>query len=433
MNLPGWLPWLLLLVLLVLEGTTAGFAISYWRQLGRVRRLTHRLAQEGRVGEVADPSPLVQAMLQDLCRIEDRLREIGQRMTDADCNFRSILSGTVEGILILDRQLRIRLLNHRLQEMFGLPRPPLGQTPLEAFRNHLLHQVIHRTVKGDSPQSAELQVELRGAEGFVTKHFRLTAVRLEPEPEGEFAGLLLVFHDTSEVRLLEAIRKEFVANVSHEMRTPLSILSGYLETLLDGEVDQATTRHFLETMYRHAGRLNALLEDLLLLSQLESRTLPLHLATITAQECFARVLDQFEPVIAKTGSTVTVAAPVELSFTTDSLRLEQALFNLVDNALKYGTRPGLQLTLAAQADGGDVVLTVADNGPGIPLRDQPHIFERFYRVHKDRSRDAGGTGLGLSIVKHTVQALGGSVSVESSPGKGATFTIRLPARTSAEC
>lgn len=420
MTLPGWTPWLWL------EMLTAGLVVWLWRQLLRLRRNVRQLVRQGKVDEFSSGLPMVRATLQDLHQLETRLREIGRQVTEEDFSLRAILSSMVEGVMILDRELRIRLLNQRLQEMFLLPRPPLGRTVMEAFRNHFLHQVIERTLQSDSAQSAELQIELREAEGFTTRHFQVTSVGLRLGEQGGFDGVLLVFHDISQIRSLEAVRKEFVANVSHELRTPLSILSGYLETLLETDVDPQSTRRFLETMYRHAKRLNALLENLLLLSQLESGRLPLHLSTVTARDLCQRALERFEPVMAGAGLSVTVSAPEGLSFTTDALRLEQALSNLIDNALKYGREPGLCLSLAAELDGQDVVLRVSDNGPGIPLRDQPHIFERFYRVHKDRSRDAGGTGLGLSIVKHTMQLLGGTAGVESSPGQGATFILRFP-------
>jgi two-component system, OmpR family, phosphate regulon sensor histidine kinase PhoR len=418
--LPGWMPWLLV------EMLTAGLAAWLWRQLSRIRRNVRHLLQQGKVDEISDGLPVIRATLQDLHRLEVRLREIGRQATEEDFSLRAILSSMVEGVMILDRQFRIRLLNQRLQDMFMLPRPPVGRTVMEVFRNHFLYQVIERTLQSGSAQSAELQIELREADRFTTRHFQVTSVGLRPGQEGGFDGILLVFHDISQIRSLEAVRKEFVANVSHELRTPLSILSGYLETLLEAEVDPETTRRFLETMYRHAKRLNALLENLLLLSQLESGRLPLHVTRIAAGEFCERALERFEPVIAGAGVAVTVSVPEGLSFDTDALRLEQALSNLIDNALKYGLKPGLHLCLAAELDGPDVVLRISDNGPGIPLRDQPHIFERFYRVHKDRSRDAGGTGLGMSIVKHTMQLLGGSVSVESSPGQGATFILRFP-------
>ena len=422
MTLPGWTPWLLL------EMLTAGLAVWLWRQLLRIRRNVRHLVQQGKVNEVPGGLPVVRETLQDLHQLEIQLHEIGRQATEEDFSLRAILSSMVEGVMILDRQLRIRLLNQRLQDMFMLPRPPLGRTVMEAFRNHLLHRAIERTLQSDSAQSTELQIELREADRFTTRHFQVTSVGLRPSQQGGLDGVLLVFHDISQIRSLEAVRKEFVANVSHELRTPLSILSGYLETLLEADVDPQSTRRFLETMYRHAKRLNALLENLLLLSQLESGRLPLHLGTVTAKEFCKRALERFEPVIASAsaGVSVTISVPEELSFTTDTLRLEQALSNLIDNALKYGRKPGLRLSVAAELDGQDVLLRVSDNGPGIPLRDQPHIFERFYRVHKDRSRDAGGTGLGLSIVKHTMQLLGGTVSVESSPGQGATFILRFP-------
>jgi len=419
-TLPGWMPWLWL------ELVTAGLVVWLWRQLLRIRHNVRQLVRQGEVDQFSSGLPVVRATLQDLHQLETRLREIGRQVTEEDFSLRAILSSMVEGVMILDRQLRIRLLNQRLQEMFLLPRPPLGRTVMEAFRNHFLHQVIERTLQSDSAQSAELQIELREAEGFITRHFQVTSVGLRPGEQGGFDGVLLVFHDISQIRSLEAVRKEFVANVSHELRTPLSILSGYLETLLETDVDPESTRRFLETMYRHARRLNALLENLLLLSQLESGRLPLHLSTVAAGDFCQRALERFEPVMTGAGISVTVSAPEGLTFTTDTLRLEQALSNLIDNALKYGRQPGLRLSLAAELDGQDIVLRVSDNGPGIPLRDQPHIFERFYRVHKDRSRDAGGTGLGLSIVKHTMQLLGGTVSVESSPGQGATFILRFP-------
>ena len=423
MILPGWTAWLLLLEIL-----TAGLAVWFWRQLVRIRRNVRHLARQGKVDELAGGLPIVRETLQDLHELEIRLREIGRQATEEDFSLRAILSSMVEGVMILDRQLRIRLLNQRLQDMFMLPRPPLGRTVMEAFRNHLLHQVIERTLQSDSAQSVELQIDLCEADRFITRHFQVTSVGLRSNRQDGLNGILVVFHDITQIRSLEAIRKEFVANVSHELRTPLSILSGYLETLLDADadVDPETTRRFLETMYRHAKRLNALLENLLLLSQLESGRFPLHLTPVEAREFCERVLERFEPVIAAAGVSATVSVPDGLSFTTDALRLEQALSNLIDNALKYGANPGLRLSLAAELDDQDVVVRVSDNGPGIPLRDQPHIFERFYRVHKDRSRDAGGTGLGLSIVKHTMQLLGGTVSVESSPGQGATFVLRFP-------
>jgi len=241
---------------------------------------------------------------------------------------------------------------------------------------------------------------------------------------------LLVFHDVTEVRSLEGVRKDFVANVSHELRTPLSIITGYLETLLEVPPDRATTKKFLATMHKHAQRLNLLVDDLLELSRLESRRLPLKFQTVQLRTCVARALERSDSLINTVGATVNVDIPDEVPVVeADQVKIEQAIFNLLDNALKYGGKSGLKVWISVRRSDSDLLLEVKDNGPGIPLTDQPHIFERFYRVHKDRSRDAGGTGLGLSIVKHTIQAHGGTVSLESAPGSGSTFTIRLPYNT----
>jgi two-component system phosphate regulon sensor histidine kinase PhoR len=197
--------------------------------------------------------------------------------------------------------------------------------------------------------------------------------------------------------------------------------------LLEAPPDRATTKKFLGTMHKHAQRLNLLVDDLLELSRLESRRLPLKFQPVQLRACVARALERSDSLINTVGAEVIIDIPDEIPLAeADPVKLEQAIFNLLDNALKFGGKPDLKVWVSAKRSGSDLVLEVKDNGPGIPLTDQPHIFERFYRVHKDRSRDAGGTGLGLSIVKHTIQAHGGTVSLESSPGSGSAFMIRLP-------
>jgi two-component system phosphate regulon sensor histidine kinase PhoR len=287
--------------------------------------------------------------------------------------------------------------------------------------------MAQRTVETNQPQENEIPVDIRDGERFVPKHFQVTSVSLRrPQPEGS-AGILVVFHDVTQIRSLEAVRKDFVANVSHELRTPLSILTGYLETLLESSPDAATRRRFLAIMHKHAQRLNLLVDDLLELARLESREPHLNWESFQLQSCIEKVLEKSEPMIQASGAVVeTRMAPDLPVIEADQVKIEQAISNLLDNALKYGGKSEPKVLIEVDFTPVEVVLKVKDNGPGIPLSDQPHIFERFYRVHKDRSRDAGGTGLGLSIVKHTAQAHGGNVELTSSPGQGATFIIRLP-------
>ena len=237
----------------------------------------------------------------------------------------------------------------------------------------------------------------------------------------------MIFHDVTQIRSLEAVRKEFVANVSHELRTPLSIITGYLETLIDGGGDAETNSRFLRTMHKHAQRLNILIEDLLSLSQLESKKATLHLHPTDIAESIHRVREQLDSQIRDSRAVVNLVIQDEIPrVRADAFRLEQALYNLLDNALKHSAKPGVNVEIDAHVEENAVMISVCDDGVGIPMSDQPRVFERFYRVHKDRSRDAGGTGLGLSIVKHIVQAHCGSITVQSFPGAGAKFIMSIP-------
>jgi two-component system phosphate regulon sensor histidine kinase PhoR len=208
----------------------------------------------------------------------------------------------------------------------------------------------------------------------------------------------------------------------------MTIISGYLETLLDGGLeDRAMTENALGVMHKHADRLRHLVDDLLVISRAESHTVPLEIVPVDLRELLSRVVHQFEGPIHERAALVSIHVPdAQPVLRADALMLEHAFVNLLDNALKHGHGPGLAVDFFAEHSGGEVRIRVRDNGPGIPFADQEHIFERFYRVHKDRSRDTGGTGLGLAIVKHIVQAHGGNVSVESAPGRGSAFLVTLP-------
>ena len=415
----------------VLFVISAGTALILRYHLAQIRRAIRNLALEQEIRSTSSRPAIVREIYDDLHQIAHRQQKFAQLIADEDFSLRAVLGSMVEGVLVANRDLTIRLANDRLSKMFSLSRNPVGRTVMEAFRNHVLHQMAKRTAETEAPQYAELPVDIREKDGFVAKQFQVTSVALRPPTREGIAGILLVFHDVTQVRSLEGVRKDFVANVSHELRTPLSIITGYLETLLEAPPDRATTKKFLATMHKHAERLNLLVDDLLELSRLETRRLPLNFQAIQLKTCVARALERSDSLINTVGATVQVDIPNEVPVVeADPVKIEQAIFNLLDNALKYGGKPGLKVWISVKRSGSDLLLEVKDNGPGIPLADQPHIFERFYRVHKDRSRDAGGTGLGLSIVKHTIQAHGGTVSLDSAPGSGATFTIRLPSLVS---
>ena len=416
-----------LIVSLVLSGILSLIGITLWRRVLLLRREVRHLLVDGALSHEVPGPRIVREIHGDLKEIARRQREFARHIADEDFSLRAILASMVEGVLIADSNMHVRLVNERLQQMFSLPKSPMDRTVMEVFRNHLVHQVIRQSLDTGEPQWAELQAEISDGEQFQLKHFQITAVNLRSRDPELLARALVIFHDVSQIRSLEAVRKEFVANVSHELRTPLSIITGYLETLIDGGDDRETNLRFLRTMHKHAQRLNLLIEDLLALSKLESRKISLHFEPVDLSESIHRVLEQLDSLIRESGASVSVTIPKPLPrIEADVFRIEQVLYNLLDNALKHSGKPGAKISVEARSAAAAVVVRICDDGVGIPLSDQPHIFERFYRVHKDRSRDAGGTGLGLSIVKHTVQAHGGSIAVQSRPGAGATFVMSLP-------
>jgi two-component system phosphate regulon sensor histidine kinase PhoR len=248
-------------------------------------------------------------------------------------------------------------------------------------------------------------------------------------PLGSGHGAILVLHDTSELHRLERVRQEFVANVSHELKSPLAVIKANVETLLDGAVDDLTVRTgFLEQIDEQAERLHSLILDLLALARIESGNQAMQVDRVAIAECVDECLERHRPRADAKGQLLESVPPAEPSagdIWTDAEALSQILDNLIDNAVKY-TPAGSQVRVHWYGCGDQICIEIQDNGPGIPAADVPHIFERFYRVDKARSRELGGTGLGLAIVKNLAQILKGTVQVASPPGGGATFTVSLP-------
>ena len=377
------------------------------------------LRQRGRLGPAVD----------DLATLGERLHDTDRRLGDGTFDLQAILGSLTEGVVIVDAAQRIRLANDSIHRMFDLAVPPLERTLMEVFRDHELQATVRAALEEQGPQSRQLTLDSRQGSGYTRKHFAVTAAALRSHDHERPRGAIAIFHDISELKALENVRRDFVANVSHELRTPVAIINGYLETLLDGALrDPAVAEKFLHVMWKHNQRLTLLIEDLLSLSQLEGqRAAGLRFESVGLRPCLERVVERLEPTITEKGAAVRLTLPDDLPpVEADPHRLDQVFFNLIENALKYGESARPEIVVEASAGEEEVVVSVADNGPGIPLADQPHVFERFYRVRKDRSRAVGGTGLGLSIVKHVVQAHGGQVSVHSQPGRGVAFRVRIP-------
>jgi two-component system phosphate regulon sensor histidine kinase PhoR len=330
----------------------------------------------------------------------------------------------VEGLIVIDAGGTIRLANRAAGMMFGFPAPAIGRTLLETARQHEVTALAARLDTESEVLGHELRLD---GIGTAPRFLQVNAVALKT-PEGAKDGAILVFHDLTRLRELETVRQEFVANVSHELRTPLSLIKSAVETLLDGGKDDgAALLRFLQIIDRHANRLTLLIDDLLLLSTLDSGRVRLEIDTIAVRPAIMDAMDDFVAKAAARGVTLRNDSPSDLGVKADPDRLRQVLANLIDNAIKYGKLDGVVRIEARPVPGRKIEISVSDDGPGIPDGAKERLFERFYRADKARSREQGGTGLGLAIVKHVVQAHGGEITVSSELGKGSKFCFTIPA------
>lgn len=354
----------------------------------------------------------------ELLREHEQLRN--QRAL-AEANLEIILSSMQEGVLVLDKRRNVRLANPAAKKLFHLPTEYTGRPVIELLREPDVDEMVLAAVAKTEAREAELDMPAR-------KPPMVLAVRVAPmrDASGEAAALAM-FRDIGHTKRLEEVRREFVANVSHELRTPLAIFQGYLEQLMDTpEMPRAEQAEAFEVLARHSKRLAALVEDLLVLARIESREEELFPEEIVLPDFLAGIARDFALRAKVKGVTLRVDVPADIApLYADPLRMEQVFTNLTDNALKF-TPEGGTVTLGARLAGNDFLLWVSDTGQGILSSHLPHIFERFYRVDKGRSRDVGGTGLGLSIVKHIALAHCGAVEAESTFGKGTTIRLRLP-------
>src|ERR1700690_1019612 len=352
--------------------------------------------------------------------MEDLQRRQQQTTIDAKAQQQVLFNSMLEGLLLLDRNRRIYLANRAFKNLFGLKTELRGKTVMEALRVHELAALVERVESDGQVFDYELKLP-----ELSERWLQVNAAAIS-NSAGEREGTILVFHDLTRLKQLERTREEFVANVSPELPTPLSLIKGYGKTLVDGaRNDPVVTERFLKIIERNASRLDLLIQDLLAISALESGRITLNLQPVPLRPLAEKVLADLKTRTNAKGVKLINDLP-ELTATADANRLEQVLANLVDNAIKYGRADGTVAVGGQIADADKLEIFVQDDGPGIPPESLDRVFERFYRVDKARSREQGGTGLGLSIVKHIVQSHGGKVWVKSEPGRGATFFFTLP-------
>jgi two-component system phosphate regulon sensor histidine kinase PhoR len=332
-----------------------------------------------------------------------------------------ILESMQEGVLVLDEDGRMILVNPALRATLALGANAEGRAALELIRNADLQSILDRAQTGQGSVSGEIETTGPKPRRLLVHAAPLPSLNRKPQ------GLLAVFVDVSEIRRLETLRKDFVANVSHELRTPITAVRSAVDTLRHTLArDPTASERFVDIIDRNAQRLGALVEDLLDLSRIESKEYRPEATPVSLRAVSEQVLTLLRPRVEGKGIEIANDIPADLPpARADRKGLEQVFTNLLDNAVKY-CGPGTRVRLRAAQNGGTLRVEIADSGPGIEPRHLPRLFERFYRVDSGRSRDMGGTGLGLSIVKHLVEAMTGAIGVDSTPGRGSTFWFTLP-------
>ncbi|HEY6291105.1 MAG TPA: ATP-binding protein [Terriglobia bacterium] len=396
---------------------------SLARRVGRLRAFAEGVVDARRTGPAIDDTADddLSLLARSLDGMAKRLGGLLENAKVESARREAILATMVEGVLAVDEKLRITFLNGSFARAVGLQSPIADRTPLpEVVRDPALSELLGEVLEDGGSHDRRLAMVLAGEE----RVFEAQAAPLD-SPSGR--GAIAVLYDITHLERLERVRRDFVANVSHELRTPLTSIRGYAETLLEGGLeDVENSRRFAEIIKAHAIRLGNITSDLLTLSELESGragAIPERISIEAVVDSSLRTVSS----AARLAGVRLVRGPVEeADVLGNRTHLEQVTVNLLDNGVKFN-RPDGEVRIETRRADGRVAIVVEDTGIGIPSEHLTRIFERFYRVDKARSREVGGTGLGLSIVKHIVERMSGTVTVESNLGRGSKFTVSLPA------
>jgi two-component system phosphate regulon sensor histidine kinase PhoR len=357
------------------------------------------------------------------CMVEEHQEKI-RSVYEEKGKLESAFASMAEGVLVLDSQHRIELINSGLKNIFrdGYAPDIIGKTPLEAFRNLELEDAFNRFRKTRSPVFEEITF---GEETPIILDVTISAIHGLPAGEEK---TMMVFHDVTRLKRLEKMRGDFVANVTHEIKTPLTAIIGFIDTLQGGAINEReTAKKFLQIISENARRLDRLVDDLITLSNIELGEMKLQLEGVAVTEIIGNALPVFEAKTAAKALTVATHIPDGLPLIhADRDKVVQIIVNILDNAVKF-TPDGGKITVSAREDGkGSVIIEVSDTGMGIPKSEIPRLGERFYRADKTRARELGGTGLGLSIVKHLLKAHQGRMEIDSQIGRGTTVSLYFP-------
>jgi len=357
-------------------------------------------------------------------RLYREREQSARKLKEGSSRFDAVMNHMEEGVVVTDLKGKILLVNRAFFRFFKVDGEVRGESfgllARKAGINDLIEEVLQRR--------ASVQKEVVFSGTTPPRTWSLVGTTAKGSGETDLFGVFLLF-DLTDIRHLERIRKDFVANVSHEIRTPLTSIRGFAEALHDGAVDDPrTAREFLGIILAHAERLGNIVSDLLHLSELETGKAVMRFGTVSVARQMRHIGELYADLAAKKGVSFKLSLPDEdLAYETDEGKMDLVLGNLVDNAVKY-TPSGGEVMFGGWKEDDRIVFEVRDTGVGIPRPEADRIFERFYRVDRARSREMGGTGLGLAIVRHIVEILQGTVRVNSSPGQGSTFCVRMPLR-----
>ncbi|MGB7282054.1 MAG: ATP-binding protein [Candidatus Acidiferrum sp.] len=408
-------------ILLVAGGIAMLISRSHTDRVERLKEFSRRVAEGDfrplpRDGSGDALEALGIALNSTAARLDRTIRTLTEERNLSS----AILGSMVEGVAVVNNSERLVFANPGFAEILDLDVPPTsGSALVEVVRQTELLEAVRKVLSGEPRVQSEIVT------GTLRQHY--FAITVAAVRAGDTTGAVVVLHDITELRRLERVRRDFVANVSHEFRTPLTAIQGFAETLLAGALDDPQNRtRFLEIILEHSRRLARLTEDLLVLSKMDAERLELEIQRLRVSQLVESCLETAQRRAAEKNLRISVTMPKHLpDIAGDRRRLAEVLQNLLDNAIQY-TIPGGQIILSAKTAEAEVILTVSDTGIGIPKSDQPRIFERFYRVDVARSREAGGTGLGLAIAKHLVEVHGGRLWVDSEVGQGSHFHFSVP-------
>jgi len=383
-----------------------------------------RLLARGDLGQRAevrtDRSDEIDELAATLNVMASELQQMMDELATEKTKLQTILDKTDDGLIVVDHEARVQMVNPAAARLLDADLASVGgRTVLECTLNRDFSELVDRVFRTMAPASLEIQLATHEQ-----TYLNVYVTPLE-RPDGP-ADAVIVMHDLTPMKRIDSMRRAFVANVSHELLTPLASIKAMAETIvLRGRKNPESVKEFAEKITAEADRLTALSDDLLDLAKIEAGRRPIRAEDFALSEATARMASDLRPKAEEKAVELLVEVLEDLRVSADREAVHQILANLVDNAVKY-TSPSGRICISASNEGEWVSIKVSDTGIGIPASDLPRIFERFYRVDKARSRSGGGTGLGLSIVKHLVEAHGGKVTVESSPGAGSVFTFTLP-------